>query len=203
VCTTGSVLQCCTPATRSWCTYSGHQLLIRFLQLPLLFGSRATYRFKTSSQFTTLLGCCTVVLHSLLTMSIDRSRYGCATGYGTSGPDRDNVAMDLTVQAHMGIIDVTGFPDGPPVMVRDPQRDLGPTLIIECLTVQCAVSSRTLKIVRLRGSFFPVRGLITDCNCTQAGVAFMDFMAGTHLYAAIVTALVEATKTGQGRGKGP
>ena len=140
MCTTGSVLQCCTPATRSWCTYSGHQLLIRFLQLPLLFGSRATYRFKTSSQFTTLLGCCTVVLHSLLTMSIDRSRYGCATGYGTSGPDRDNVAMDLTVQAHMGIIDVTGFPDGPPVMVRDPQRDLGPTLIIECLTVQCAVS---------------------------------------------------------------
>ena len=27
--------------------------------------------------------------------------YGQATGYGTSGPSKDNVAMDLTVQARM------------------------------------------------------------------------------------------------------
>ena len=33
----------------------------------------------------------------------------------------------------------------------------------------------------------------------KAGVAFMDFMAGVHLYAAIVTALVEAQRTGEGR----
>ena len=56
--------------------------------------------------------------------------------------------MDLTVQAHMGVMDVTGFPSSPPV---------------------------------------------------KAGVAFMDFMAGVHLYAAIVTALVEAQRTGEGR----
>ncbi|MBS7701396.1 MULTISPECIES: CoA transferase [unclassified Chelatococcus] len=41
--------------------------------------------------------------------------YGTATGYGLSGPDRDNLAMDLTIQAVSGIISVTGFPDGPPV----------------------------------------------------------------------------------------
>ena len=40
-------------------------------------------------------------------------------GYGTSGPDRDNVAMDLTIQAHMGIMDATGFPSGDPVKVRE------------------------------------------------------------------------------------
>ena len=41
--------------------------------------------------------------------------YGSATGYGLSGPDRDNLAMDLTVQAASGIMSVTGFPDSPPV----------------------------------------------------------------------------------------
>jgi crotonobetainyl-CoA:carnitine CoA-transferase CaiB-like acyl-CoA transferase len=41
--------------------------------------------------------------------------YGSATGYGLSGPDRDNLAMDLTIQAASGVMSVTGFPDGPPV----------------------------------------------------------------------------------------
>lgn len=41
--------------------------------------------------------------------------YGSSTGYGLSGPDRDNLAMDLTIQAVSGIMSVTGFKDGPPV----------------------------------------------------------------------------------------
>src|SRR5260370_22743340 len=41
--------------------------------------------------------------------------YASGSGYGISGPDRDNLAMDLTVQAMGGLISVTGFPDGPPV----------------------------------------------------------------------------------------
>jgi CoA:oxalate CoA-transferase len=41
--------------------------------------------------------------------------YGAATGYGIDGPDRDRLAMDLTVQAHAGIMSVTGFPGQPPV----------------------------------------------------------------------------------------
>lgn len=41
--------------------------------------------------------------------------YATATGYGISGPDRDNLAMDLTVQAASGIMSVTGYPDRPPV----------------------------------------------------------------------------------------
>ena len=41
--------------------------------------------------------------------------YASGTGYGLSGPDRDNLAMDLTIQAVSGLISTTGFPDGPPV----------------------------------------------------------------------------------------
>jgi CoA:oxalate CoA-transferase len=74
--------------------------------------------------------------------------YASATGYGLSGPERDNLAMDITIQAASGAISVTGFPDGPPV---------------------------------------------------KAGPAIADFLSGTHLYGAIVTALYERERTGKGR----
>ncbi len=41
--------------------------------------------------------------------------YASGTGYGLSGPDRDSLAMDVTVQAASGLMSVTGFPDGPPL----------------------------------------------------------------------------------------
>ena len=74
--------------------------------------------------------------------------YASGSGFGLSGPDRDRLAMDLTVQAVSGIMSITGFPDGPPV---------------------------------------------------KAGAAMVDFLAGTHLYAATVTALLERARTGKGR----
>src|SRR5947207_5298766 len=48
--------------------------------------------------------------------------YATGTGFGISGPDRDNLAMDLTIQAASGIMSVTGAPDGPPMRA-------GPTLV--------------------------------------------------------------------------
>src|SRR5437764_3978635 len=48
--------------------------------------------------------------------------YATGTGFGISGPDRDNLAMDLTIQAASGIMSVTGMPDGPPMKA-------GPTLV--------------------------------------------------------------------------
>jgi crotonobetainyl-CoA:carnitine CoA-transferase CaiB-like acyl-CoA transferase len=48
--------------------------------------------------------------------------YASATGFGLSGPDRDNLAMDMTIQAASGIMSVTGFADGPPLKA-------GPTLV--------------------------------------------------------------------------
>jgi crotonobetainyl-CoA:carnitine CoA-transferase CaiB-like acyl-CoA transferase len=41
--------------------------------------------------------------------------YGAATGYGIDGPDRDQLALDITIQAHSGVMSVTGFQDQPPV----------------------------------------------------------------------------------------
>lgn len=41
--------------------------------------------------------------------------YATATGFGISGPDRDNLAMDLTVQAASGVMSVTGEAGGPPL----------------------------------------------------------------------------------------
>ena len=48
--------------------------------------------------------------------------YATGTGYGISGPDKDNLAMDFTIQANSGIMSVTGDPAGPPMKA-------GPTLV--------------------------------------------------------------------------
>lgn len=48
--------------------------------------------------------------------------YASGTGYGLSGPDRDSLAMDVTVQAASGMMSITGFPDGPPLKA-------GPTVV--------------------------------------------------------------------------
>ncbi|MBV9247845.1 MAG: CoA transferase [Acetobacteraceae bacterium] len=74
--------------------------------------------------------------------------YATGTGFGISGPDRDNLAMDMTIQAASGIMSITGAPDGPPMKA-------GPTLV--------------------------------------------DFMGGVHLYAGIVTALLQRGQTGAGQ----
>ena len=74
--------------------------------------------------------------------------YASGSGYGREGPRRDDLAMDLTVQAVGGVMHVTGFPDGPPV---------------------------------------------------KAGPAICDFITGTHLYGAVMTALFDRERTGKGR----
>jgi len=74
--------------------------------------------------------------------------YATGTGFGITGPDRDNLAMDFTIQAASGIMSVTGQPDGPP---------------------------------------------------TKAGPTLVDFMGGIHLYAAVMTALFQRDRTGQGQ----
>jgi CoA:oxalate CoA-transferase len=51
------------------------------------------------------------VLHQLN----PRLVYASGSGYGISGPDKDNLAMDITIQAVSGLMSVTGFPNGPPV----------------------------------------------------------------------------------------
>ncbi len=60
--------------------------------------------------------------YEMLRMDNPRLVYATGTGFGISGPDRDNLAMDFTIQAASGIMSVTGAPDGPPMKA-------GPTLV--------------------------------------------------------------------------
>src|SRR5260370_10376024 len=62
--------------------------------------------------------------------------YATGTGFGISGPDRDNFAMDLTIQAASGIMSVTGAPDGPPMKA-------GPTLVDYMGGIHLYVAIRT------------------------------------------------------------
>lgn len=48
--------------------------------------------------------------------------YGHGSGYGSDGPYRNFAAYDGTIQAMAGIMETTGFPDGPPVKT-------GPSLV--------------------------------------------------------------------------
>ena len=74
--------------------------------------------------------------------------YASSTGYGTStGPYRDYLGMDITLQAMTGVMSITGENQGPPL---------------------------------------------------KTAAAFADFIAGTHLYAAIVSALFSREQTGEG-----
>ena len=53
-----------------------------------------------------------------------RMVYASATGFGLSGPDRDNLAMDFTVQAASGVMSTTGYADGPPLRTGAPYVDI-------------------------------------------------------------------------------
>lgn len=85
--------------------------------------------------------------HESLRALNPRLVYATGTGYGISGPERDQLAMDHTIQATSGLMSVTGPADGPP---------------------------------------------------TRAGGAMIDILGGTHLYSAIVTALMGRERSGEG-----
>lgn len=53
--------------------------------------------------------------HEALRKLNPRLVYGSVSGYGPDGPYSAYSAMDLTVQAIVGVMDTTGFPDRPPV----------------------------------------------------------------------------------------
>ncbi len=53
--------------------------------------------------------------HPVLAARNPRLVHATRTGYGLTGPDRDLLAMDHTVQARSGFMSITGFADGPPL----------------------------------------------------------------------------------------
>ncbi len=60
--------------------------------------------------------------YAVLSAANPRLVYATGSGFGITGPDRGNLAMDFTIQAASGIMSVTGAPDGPPMKA-------GPTLV--------------------------------------------------------------------------
>jgi crotonobetainyl-CoA:carnitine CoA-transferase CaiB-like acyl-CoA transferase len=50
--------------------------------------------------------------------------YCAISGFGESGPEAARAGYDLVVQAESGLMDITGFPDGPPVKVGTSVADL-------------------------------------------------------------------------------
>ncbi|MBI2219175.1 MAG: CoA transferase [Candidatus Rokubacteria bacterium] len=79
-----------------------------------------------------------VLIENFRTGTIDRLGFGYAavrklnptlvycsiSGFGESGPEASRAGYDLVVQAESGIMDITGFPDGPPVKVGTSIADL-------------------------------------------------------------------------------
>ena len=50
--------------------------------------------------------------------------YCSISGFGESGPEASRPGYDLIVQGESGVMDITGFPDGPPVKVGNSIADL-------------------------------------------------------------------------------
>jgi crotonobetainyl-CoA:carnitine CoA-transferase CaiB-like acyl-CoA transferase len=50
--------------------------------------------------------------------------YCSVSGFGESGPEAHRAGYDLIIQAESGVMDLTGFPDGPPVKVGNSVGDL-------------------------------------------------------------------------------
>jgi crotonobetainyl-CoA:carnitine CoA-transferase CaiB-like acyl-CoA transferase len=84
--------------------------------------------------------------YAVLSRINPRLVYASGTGYGLSGPDRDNLAMDLTVQAMGGLISVTGLPDQPPLKAGPAVVDFLSGIHLYAATIaalyECAVTGR-------------------------------------------------------------
>jgi crotonobetainyl-CoA:carnitine CoA-transferase CaiB-like acyl-CoA transferase len=59
-----------------------------------------------------------------LTRLNPRLVYCTISGFGQSGPEAHRAGYDLIVQGESGVMDLTGFPDGPPVKVGNSIADL-------------------------------------------------------------------------------
>src|SRR5213594_3640092 len=95
--------------------------------------------------------------------------YCSISGFGASGPEAHRAGYDLVVQAESGIMDITGFPDGPPVKVGTSIADL-----VAGMSAAHGVTLALLARARTR------RGQRVEISMLDAMAALLTYQAGIY-----------------------
>ena len=95
--------------------------------------------------------------------------YCAISGFGESGPEASRAGYDLVVQAESGIMDITGFEDGPPVKVGTSIADL-----VAGMSAAHGVTLALLARHRTR------RGQKVEISMQDAMAALLTYQAGIY-----------------------
>jgi formyl-CoA transferase/CoA:oxalate CoA-transferase len=96
--------------------------------------------------------------------------YCAISGFGESGPEAHRAGYDLVVQAESGLMDITGFPDGPPVKVG--------TSIADLVAGMSAAHGVTLALYARQRTR---RGQKVEISMLDAMAALLTYQAGIYL----------------------
>jgi formyl-CoA transferase/CoA:oxalate CoA-transferase len=95
--------------------------------------------------------------------------YCSISGFGESGPEAGRAGYDLVVQAESGIMDITGFPDGPPVKSGTSIADL-----VAGMSAAHGVALALLARAKTR------RGQKVEISMLDAMAALLTYQAGIY-----------------------
>jgi crotonobetainyl-CoA:carnitine CoA-transferase CaiB-like acyl-CoA transferase len=98
--------------------------------------------------------------------------YGAISGFGESGPESSRAGYDLVVQAESGVMDITGFPDGPPVKVGTSIADL-----VAGMSAAHGITLALLSRVKTR------RGQKVEIAMLDVMASLLTYQAGMYLNA--------------------
>jgi crotonobetainyl-CoA:carnitine CoA-transferase CaiB-like acyl-CoA transferase len=95
--------------------------------------------------------------------------YCSISGFGESGPEASRAGYDLVVQAESGLMDITGFADGPPVKVGTSIADL-----VAGMSAANGIALALLARARTR------RGQKVEISMLDAMAALLTYQAGIY-----------------------
>ena len=95
--------------------------------------------------------------------------YCAVSGFGESGPEAARAGYDLVVQAESGVMDITGFPDGPPVKMGTSIADL-----VAGMSAAHGVTLALLARIRTR------RGQKVEIGMLDAMAALLTYQSGIY-----------------------
>ena len=107
--------------------------------------------------------------YAALARTNPRLVYCAVSGFGESGPEAARAGYDLIVQAESGVMDITGFPDGPPVKVGTSIADL-----VAGMSAAHGITLALLARTRTR------RGQKVEIGMLDAMAALLTYQAGIY-----------------------